>query len=222
MNKLVTIIIGLTVVSCGQKSKLDYADIAGKYTNGIDSTNYNDFILRTDSTYSGQQSWHWGDIMLWYAGRWKIIDDTIILYRGRDFSDKIEIKHQNNNQSDTLTLDVRELLAYDKDIRLSVDKIDLTIAAGQIKIYKPDFWKEMYSDYNGYLLHDIEIRLKNGYATINSHQTNMDMTLSLKDKTKIDVSTDSVLCKYFKRDSILFSTNEHFSIEKNNLRKIGE
>jgi hypothetical protein len=222
MKVFVTILIVLTIVSCGRKNKLEYADIAGTYTNGIDSTNYNDFILRTDSTYSGHQSWHWGDAMIGYAGRWEIIDDTIVLYRGWDFSDKLKIENPNDTKSDTLTLDVKGLLTYDKNIRLSVNKIDLPITGGRVKIYKPDFWKQLYSNYDGYLLHSIDIRIKNGYATIDSHETGKDMIISFTDKPGINISADSILCKYFKKDSVLYSSNEHFSIEKNNLRKGGE
>lgn len=219
MNKLTTIVIALTIFSCGQNGKLNYEDFVGKYYNGPNKTNYHDLLLRNDSTYIAHMSYQWGDNMFEFAGQWTIIDDTIVLFLGNDFSENLEITNPSQIISDTLTLYINGLLAYNPNIKLSAYDEDLMVSDEKIKLSKVAYTRPHFKNDDGFFPTNIDLRLKNGFARINYFKTDKDMVISIANKSAINVSPDTVLCKYFMRDSILFSTNEHWSIERHSLKK---
>jgi len=223
MTRFFITVVVITCLSCKHRPTLKYTDFVGKYYNGPDSSNYNDMLLRADSSYLGNSSYRWGDNLMEHNGLWRISGDTIILYRANDFSDLLIHWVPEQKNGDTLVVDVTNLLRRYPVLRVSVGERDFPIVDGKVKIVKPEIWAEYptvtVSDWENMLPTNVMIRVRNGFARIHYFNTDANLRLTLPDSVELPLRMDTIFCKYYWKDSILFSFEESRWIEKHNLRR---
>jgi len=220
------ILLGTILYSCSEVESLTYSDLIGEYENGTDSTNYNYLNLRRDSTYLGHQSVAWGDAMIHYHGNWEIKNDILILYNGTDITENLNIIKMDNFTSDTLTINIaNNILTSLPGVTFSIhsDTGDLKINKDRIEIIKSKYWDFTDPRINGdsyeYAPVTVNLRYKNIYADLQYAFRSREISISINDNNKPISMSDSVLCKYKKKDGILYSFDETYEIERNNLRK---
>jgi len=224
---LIRILIIVPILySCNGRERLNYRSLIGEYYNGTDAENFNHLILRRDCTYLGVQSIKWGDMMIYYRGKWEIKDGLIILYRGRDISDDLIVEEVEDAKSDTLIVNVGEdVFKVFPRMRLSIDSdtVDLLPTANRFEIVKKKYLDITHpaikSDSYQYFPVTLNLRAGNTYATVGYIFTNRKLSISLANNFDPVTKTDSILCKYEKKKSILFSIDETYEIERNNLKK---
>ncbi|MGC4023240.1 MAG: hypothetical protein QM734_15500 [Cyclobacteriaceae bacterium] len=228
MRQILTLIILSTIfIACGPKTSINYKDAIGLYGMGPDSTNYrSELRLRADSTYSFSQDPLSKDTIFSFTdnefmGKWKVTGDTIVLFKGNDFTNKLTINRTIDSKSDSLLINISGLIkVFGPALGFSINETDLEVVNGKIKIYKRDHWgdSEFNGDY-GYVLLPLDIRYQNGFARIDSVFLDKEITLSVDNLSSINLRLDTILCRYSRRDSVLLSANEHRRIAKHDLLK---
>jgi hypothetical protein len=214
------------LIGCQQKDELYFDNLVGEYYNGIDSTSYNYLILRDDSTYLGHQSYLWGDVFIYYYGTWAVKDNILILYKGQDISEKVQVIYAEDLQADTLIVNISvDFLRVFPAVRFWIDSdtADLSLTKNQIKIIKNKYWDlsdlAIAGDNYKYAPVTLNFRSKNIYGTIGYVFTNKEVSISLPNNFTPPTKMDSILCKYMGKNGILFSFDETYEIESNNLKK---
>lgn len=211
------VLLILLLTSCNKN--LQISNITGIYKNSdIWANDYNELIIREDSTYSFTQCPNTGDIWLMYDGSWKTKNNSIVLYDGFDFSDYLKLDTLKDYKSDYLYIELDSFLVNRyPEIRLSIDKKkELKLEGNKLQIYKPDYWiSNEYDDIPVY----IHLRHKNYYAYINYISGCKEIKISLTEN--IPLEKESKLTKYkIMNDSILDSYSESFKVRSNKLIKL--
>jgi hypothetical protein len=218
---LISSIIVVIAGACGHETSIRYKDAIGLYNNGPDITNYNELRLKEDSTYLLAQDRLWKESDVEFMGKWTVKNDTLVLFKGKDFSDDLAIGRIKDTKSDSLTIDIRSLQEKTKyKIALAINAEDLKIINGQVKLHKRDFWGD--TDFKGdyaYVTLTLDLRTQNAFARVDSVFSDRLVKITIDKLTTIDISTDSILCKYHKMDTIFYSLDESSRLAKHNLVK---
>ena len=217
------IIIGIfLLLSCN--NSMIFSDLIGDYYN-IDSVDYIYLKLRRDSTFVLIQSPLYGDAMFYNYGYFKVENNYLELFTGKDFSKNLELDTIVDYRSDTLNISFSEDIS-DRfpNLKISInDDKDLAINKNQYIIEKPIYWKlnnELYNSNDSYQYVPIYLLLRSGefYATIEYVFENKQLSISLNEEEILN-SENELLIKYILRESILISKNESSELLKNRLRK---
>jgi len=179
-----------------------------------------------NSTYLGHQSYRWGDGMMYYYGKWEVKNGVLILYKGRDISEDLKVDEVEDIKSDTLIIKIGEdLLRALPRIHFSIDSdtADLKVTDNEIEIVKKRYWDIFHpsieDDSYEYAPVKLNIRSGNAYAVVDYIFKNKEVSISLSNSLDVETKADSILCKYELRNGILFSFDETYEIEKNNLKR---
>jgi hypothetical protein len=208
-------------------SNLKKNSVIGFYKNSENSAkDFNELILRADSTYSLTQCPLAGDIWLNFNGCWETKENSIILYEGLDFSDFLVLDTLIDYNSDSLHIELDStLLRKFPNIKLSVEKKnELNIIGTNVDLLKTKYLEKLdYKDYE-YKYGDypivILLRYKNYYAYINYAFAYKKIKISIKEGLPINKRT--ILTKYMVNDSILNSYSENFKLKRNELKKLSK
>lgn len=217
--------IVFVISSCNPST--ERTDLIGLYKNSSkESNDYNQLILRVDSTFSFVQCPNCGDAWFHYNGLWEIKNNAVFLYNGFDFSDYLVVDTICNSNSDTLQIELDStLLKRFPNLKLSIEeKNELNFIGNELYILKTDYLRKLnYEDYD-YKYGDYAISLllrdKNYFAYIGYIFANRKIKISVKEN--IPNYENELLVKYSVKDSILNSFSESYKVKKNKLKKLNK
>jgi hypothetical protein len=223
--KLNFLFIIFVISSCN--SSVDRNDLIGLYKNSSKEANdYNQLILRADSTFSFVQCPNCGDAWFHYNGKWETKNNSVFLYDGFDFSDYLVLDTICNSNSDTLQIELDStLLKRFPNLKLSIEeKNELNFIGNELSLLKTDYLKKLNYKDNDFKYGDYPISLllrhKNYYAYIGYIFANQKIKISIKENVPNDEK--NMLVKYSVNDSILDSFSESYKVKKNKMKKLNK
>ncbi len=233
IKSLTKIVASLAIFyCCGNVKQPSQADsgLFGEYFQAVDSKTYTYLSLRRDSTYIAQQTLPMeSDALFHYYGNWTTEDGVIILYRGTDISEHLNVEEKEEITSETLRVNIgQNILKVFPEVAFSInnDATDLEINENKIEIIKKKYWDiaspKVVSRSYEYVPLSLNLRARNIYATLDYIFKNKELSVSLKSDFKSELKPDSILCKYRRENGFLYSFEEAYDFQNNSLKKANE
>lgn len=227
LKKIIYILFSFLIIilfSCVRNDTIVFEQIVGRYQNSDSNAVDGHYLtIRSDSTYTYLYCPKFGDIFLYYHGKWQIEQNNIVLYEGVDFAGDLNVQEVRDYNADTLKVNFSESLdQYIPNLNFYIDDRVLDKPSkNQLLINKKDYWIQIHDIIDSakyqYASSSLFLRQGNFFAEIPYVFENREINISLKNNKLND--NRAVLTKYYLKDSVLCSVNESYNVERHKLKR---
>ncbi|MFK7907554.1 MAG: hypothetical protein AB8B69_20625 [Chitinophagales bacterium] len=106
MRPIITTAILFMLISCSNQKMIEFRQVVGNYHQIEGAEDYNYLQLLEDSTFRLTHSQNFGDMMLYYFGKWRVNGGKIQLIQSANLEEYLDITEVRSQNSDSLILTI--------------------------------------------------------------------------------------------------------------------